>query len=1345
MIFTDSKIKVSGIAVGVCLACVLDAVSATRYERVLTVSGYTGEESIDKFPVPVRISSEKGFDYAGFAANGADIRFKLADGTVLRHEVDEWNTAGESIVWVLLPRLEKDASFVMCWGDAAATAPVSQTDGSVWREAGYVSVWHGAEQSGDVRDSGGRGHHLRALGDTASSVATDGMIGSSRANALGSADSTVLVADHCEDFRLNGKFALSFWLRGSGTYSGNTGSVRPLCRRLQWSDSVGWEFDGSNFRYNNDNNTIASGLKISATDNTWRHFVISADGTDFNAYENGAIKKTATLNAPVKDAPYPLTLGGGEIGKTMGLRSCWDEVRYRPSGMSAAWAKAEYESVAVADFVTMGDVVEAENALEVPALEPEEAPAFVPAHTYYVSTTGDDAADGSESEPVKSLSRALELAEDGDLVRILAGDHTEMTPSVNPTQKTFATLGVVTKAVRVQGDGEANTVLHCRRLNTSGDGIYPQGFYVNNAKAVVSDLAVVDHFSVSTADQVNDRGGAFHIDAGLVERCRVTASGAVDNFSFCSVVIGTAGTMTDSFVTNNLVGCYAKGNPVRIIGGTMRRCVVADNVGGQYNKSLSDGVALINGGLLADSIVYGNRKNQSGEFASGGGVYASGGIIERCLVYGQTNTYNNSAGGVYLTGSALLRNSLVVANRADNGAASAGGVSCNDRAQVRHVTMAGNKSGAGFGGLSLVDGRAYGVIAFGNESLSPTGDLGGDEQKVFASCFPSATGLNGNVSAAPIYENADEALPRLVGGLAGLNAYTLSGASPARNAAKCGWNAVDDDLHGEARPIYGAAGKDYPDMGCYEVNSVAYGVVIDQPAVVAKGADVVLTARPTLEGSEITHTSWTLTTGEQSKTFEVDGAELRIAATDTFYGCGTYGIAVVAQFGTTSASYALNDVVLVRPLRVYVATDGQDLFPYDTEATAARNLADAVEAVGYTGEQAGEVLIADGTYEGMKTMTAEGVMEVLATLSKPVRLVGNCADPSKVLLKYASETISGGIHVADSRAVACGFTVSGTAKVGVESELRGQSLHINDGVVSNVVVTGSRCAGSYSQPLFSQFGGRSVNVKVADNDMNSSWYYVVGAAYMTGGTAEGLEISGNSQAEINRCTAAMLYVNGAGAVVRGARIVGNRSACDNTAIHNWFGLVAVKEGLLENAVITNNSCSSPRGYGNFVGGIWQTGGTVRNCLVAGNVVDELGTCVGGVKVDGGRMVNCTVTENSLANADADSVAGAWVVSSGRLANAIVWDNVGSEPESVGADRTLGNVLGVDPLFARGASVRYVPRCFSPAVNAGLNAEWNGDDLLVSTDLLGAPRLRRRIIDAGCCESQAVPGLTLIVR
>jgi hypothetical protein len=139
----------------------------------ITFSGYDRGEPLANFPVLVSLSTNlAGFSYREFAAaTGADLRFADADGvTSLFHEIDEWNTAGTSFVWVRIPWLASTNDCVWAyWGNpSAARPPTWSTNGSVWSE-NFALVWHLKESGFPYAD--GTLHHPALSGNPPTGIA----------------------------------------------------------------------------------------------------------------------------------------------------------------------------------------------------------------------------------------------------------------------------------------------------------------------------------------------------------------------------------------------------------------------------------------------------------------------------------------------------------------------------------------------------------------------------------------------------------------------------------------------------------------------------------------------------------------------------------------------------------------------------------------------------------------------------------------------------------------------------------------------------------------------------------------------------------------------------------------------------------------------------------------------------------------------------------------------------------------------------------------------------------------------------------------------------------------------
>ena len=158
---------VKKLACGVVLSAALGAASAwattidpSNYNYSMTIAPASGQvtSTLTNFPVLVRLSSarQSGFNPADCGANGADLRFALADGTLLAHEIDTWSLSGESLVWVNVPSLSSSTEIVAYWGviDSSSAPVVNAAD--TWPD--FVAVYHLNEGGATVYDSSGNGY-----------------------------------------------------------------------------------------------------------------------------------------------------------------------------------------------------------------------------------------------------------------------------------------------------------------------------------------------------------------------------------------------------------------------------------------------------------------------------------------------------------------------------------------------------------------------------------------------------------------------------------------------------------------------------------------------------------------------------------------------------------------------------------------------------------------------------------------------------------------------------------------------------------------------------------------------------------------------------------------------------------------------------------------------------------------------------------------------------------------------------------------------------------------------------------------------------------------------------------
>jgi Tol biopolymer transport system component len=148
-----------------------------QYSRTLAFDNSTRTENLVDFPVLVKLDSNV-IDYAKTHDQGWDLRFFDQDGTALAHEIELWDEAGTSYVWVKIPQIDASSStdsIVMYYGNAGV-ADSGEDAAGVWSD--YRATYHLNENpgaTGTVSDSAGNFDAVNA-----GSTDTAGIIGSAQ-------------------------------------------------------------------------------------------------------------------------------------------------------------------------------------------------------------------------------------------------------------------------------------------------------------------------------------------------------------------------------------------------------------------------------------------------------------------------------------------------------------------------------------------------------------------------------------------------------------------------------------------------------------------------------------------------------------------------------------------------------------------------------------------------------------------------------------------------------------------------------------------------------------------------------------------------------------------------------------------------------------------------------------------------------------------------------------------------------------------------------------------------------------------------------------------------------------
>lgn len=178
-----------------------------------TAAGANVSGTVTDFPVLVRLSSAN-FTFAQARADGGDLRFAGADGTMLPCEIEQWDAAAQTAaVWVKVHTVKGNngtQSITMLWGNPAA-AGISNSASVFETVAGFQGVWHmggtGSVPDATVNNYAGTAHATAA-------AAASGAIGTAREFDGSSAYIQMNgTANSALNFPYNGFYSVSAWVK----------------------------------------------------------------------------------------------------------------------------------------------------------------------------------------------------------------------------------------------------------------------------------------------------------------------------------------------------------------------------------------------------------------------------------------------------------------------------------------------------------------------------------------------------------------------------------------------------------------------------------------------------------------------------------------------------------------------------------------------------------------------------------------------------------------------------------------------------------------------------------------------------------------------------------------------------------------------------------------------------------------------------------------------------------------------------------------------------------------------------------------------------------------------------
>ena len=325
--------------------------NAEAKQATLFVAGYTGSTTLTDFQALVKLSASNdayGFSYAEAEADGSDLWFTDANGNVIPHEIDTWNSSGDSLVWVKIPSLKKGTEIVMHWGDLNTKQTATE---NTW--TGFVGVWH-MNGTGTTAEPDSTTNSLSATPKITSGTANidtaTGKVGKGRSNI---ANARLEVASTYKNkITTASQFTVGGWFKMNRTDTKSSGSYP---RILTGNGSTGtrntWEVwqnldanaasDTLRVLGGSNSDSIYSGTRLVASQ--WAYLMVVYNGAKATLYLDGVSKGEKEITAATHKNAFSI----GAIGTTASrsLVGVMDEVRMYNGTLSADRIAADYATM----------------------------------------------------------------------------------------------------------------------------------------------------------------------------------------------------------------------------------------------------------------------------------------------------------------------------------------------------------------------------------------------------------------------------------------------------------------------------------------------------------------------------------------------------------------------------------------------------------------------------------------------------------------------------------------------------------------------------------------------------------------------------------------------------------------------------------------------------------------------------------------------------------------------------------------------------------------------------------------------------------------------------------------
>lgn len=293
---------------------------------------------------------------AGSFEDLRDLRFTLADGTLLSHELVQGSLSGSTLqAWVRVPSAATGSVIYAQWQNASATMPTAASQQAAWKST-YKAVHHLSQTSGNYLDSTSNAVDGTVTISSPAARGETGIIGGCM--SFDGNDKTTLDEDGTLD--LTGDLTISLWVNIDSSALGNMDIQSKGGAYIFYLSAIAttpatWQprWYGYGAELNR-----GPAYDLSMDYSTW--YLVSVARSQSGGYveftRNGTVQRftvgSALANLTVNDTA--MTIGARATSQY--FKGLIDESRVAAETLSSDWLTADYASQVSSSWLTTGSV-----------------------------------------------------------------------------------------------------------------------------------------------------------------------------------------------------------------------------------------------------------------------------------------------------------------------------------------------------------------------------------------------------------------------------------------------------------------------------------------------------------------------------------------------------------------------------------------------------------------------------------------------------------------------------------------------------------------------------------------------------------------------------------------------------------------------------------------------------------------------------------------------------------------------------------------------------------------------------------------------------------------------------